>query len=478
MKNIFFCLALLLSTTPLLAQNIDFIEADPAPEFGQSRNGFISHGDVDNDGDSDLIISGMNADFSLATTMYLNDGSGNFTEVLDTPFIPVQFGESVLEDIDNDGDLDFFITGSNLLPQSFSKLYMNDGEGNFTLNDATPFQPTSEGAFAFADVDADGDKDLLLTGFLDADDQTGFSKLYLNNGGGDFVEVMDTPFVEVKSSAVAFIDCDNDSDLDILISGSDDNSDLQTNLYRNNGSGDFTLDQSTMIDGFEMGDFGIGDVDNDGNDDILLIGYGDIGSITQLYLNDGTGAFSIVPSTPFIPAFLGTVDLVDFDNDGDLDALMTGAIGGNTFMANIYENQGLTNFVLSNELEPVYLSSTAVVDLEADNDLDLVILSIAGGDFMTRTYINLQPIVSVESIQANSSLSIFPNPSTGNFRVKSTNLLVSRNLLVYNAFGKLVYSTSLNGSQELEITLNQRAGVYYLQLISASSTETVQLVIN
>ena len=58
-------------------------------------------------------------------------------------------------------------------------------------------------------------------------------------------------------------------------------------------------------------------------------------TICQLYLNDGTGAFNLLVGTPFIQTSVGTVDFADFDNDNDMDVLVTGSVAGQTFAAHI-----------------------------------------------------------------------------------------------------------------------------------------------
>ena len=73
---------------------------------------------------------------------------------------------------------------------------------------------------AFSDVDNDGDEDVLITG---KPERERIAKLY-NNDGGVFTEVSDTPFDGVWYSSVAFSDVDNDGDDDLLITGQNNNS--------------------------------------------------------------------------------------------------------------------------------------------------------------------------------------------------------------------------------------------------------------
>jgi hypothetical protein len=110
------------------------------------------------------------------------------------------------------------ITGSADGTFGSSKLYTNDGSGGFSEVMDTPFEEVADGAIAFADVDGDNDQDVLITG---TDGSAGISKLYTNDGSGNFTEVTDTPFEDVVNGSIAFADVDGDNDQDVLITGQD-----------------------------------------------------------------------------------------------------------------------------------------------------------------------------------------------------------------------------------------------------------------
>ncbi|GAB4406600.1 MAG: hypothetical protein OHK0039_08380 [Bacteroidia bacterium] len=192
--------------------------------------------DVDGDGDSDLMIVGRKQPalgqppLGIAK-LYLNDGGGNFTEKTGTPFVGVLTAALAISDVDGDGDQDVMITGWSYVLGLTAKLYLNDGAGNFTEKTDTPFEGVEVGSLAFADVDGDGDSDLLLTGWpIDIDR---IAKLYLNDGAGLFTEKTDTPFDGVAFSAVAFADIDNDGDSDLLITGRNNLGERIAKLYLN-----------------------------------------------------------------------------------------------------------------------------------------------------------------------------------------------------------------------------------------------------
>ena len=130
---------------------------------------------------------------------------------------------------------------------------------------------------------------------------------------------------------------------------------------------------------------------------MLINGENIIGGFCQLYLNDGTGAFNLHAGTPFIQTSAGTADFADFDNDNDMDILVTGAAGHPDFAAHIYENQGNNNFSLVDVLATVYIPSTALGDIDNDNDLDAIVTGIAnvsGSSFKSRVYKNMLTTLS------------------------------------------------------------------------------------
>jgi len=106
---------------------------------------------------------------------------------MDTPFEGVFRSSIEFADVDNDEDLDLFISGFTDDEKSFAKLYHNDGLGNFTESVNTPFEPGGACSSKFADIDNDGDPDLLITGGTSSSNI--FTKLYTNDGAGNFTEI-------------------------------------------------------------------------------------------------------------------------------------------------------------------------------------------------------------------------------------------------------------------------------------------------
>lgn len=461
-----------------VAQTINLEPASPAPQFQDADVGSIAFGDIDNDGDNDLIATGKGG--PIKSTLYKNDGTGNFTEVMGTPFVNLFSGTVKFADVDNDDDLDIMMTGSDSRPIKHANLYLNDGMGNFTLATGTPFQPYTGGDFEFADVDKDNDLDLLMTGYLPQvgnDPQAGFVKLYRNNGLGIFTEVMGTPFEAVKGSSIGFIDIDNDNDPDVIIAGENDQDVLVTKLYSNDSTGNFTLVANTPFTNTYQGDIAIADTDNDGDQDVLISGNSNNGTVSNLYTNDGTGSFSLLAGTPFPGSSIGATNFADFDNDGDPDVLIVG--NGAAIIANIYENLGSNTFVLADSLPGAYLASTAIGDMDGDKDLDLLIggTSFTAPVRSTKTYINETPIqTDIDKEESLENVRMYPNPSNGIIHIElkqSAECTVS----IYNITGERIYSNKHVSGLKSQIQLNQSPGLYVVVIKTDHVTTRHKLIL-
>ncbi|MCC6702994.1 MAG: VCBS repeat-containing protein, partial [Fluviicola sp.] len=239
-------------------------------------------------------------------------------------------------DIDNDGDVDLLFTGQNPAGTLKANLYVNNGLGGYTLNTSTPFVGVYDGALAFFDADDDGDQDVIITG---QDFSSYTAKLFINDGAGNFTQSSNF-FTGVGYSAVSIADVDNDTDIDVLICGQA-NSGVKADLYLNDGVGNFTFNAlaSSTFTGVYLGTSEFGDIDSDGDQDLVLMGYGDNGTVSGMYTNNGSGVFTSVP-TVFPP--LNGCDIVFTDADGDsfLDIILTGSdplIGATT---QFYHNNG------------------------------------------------------------------------------------------------------------------------------------------
>jgi hypothetical protein len=291
----------------------------------------VDWGDYDNDGDLDLIYSGA-TDSGRVTQLYRNDGSDTFT-LVNAGLIAAEQSTVKFVDFDTDGDLDIFVAGAtgSVSPAIF---YRNDGTDSFTNAGALGVTAFSKGSVDFADYDHDGDLDLLASGTNNGGATGSFTRIYRNEGG-TFADIS-AGMIGTYRGEARWADLDGDGDLDVITTGRTNLSYATRFLVYENNAGSFAEAVNTNIGDYDAR-LAVGDYDNDGDLDIL-VSY-DFPSETRLLENQGNFGFDVIDSTlDGLLDFGGaSVDFVDFDNDGDLDALLTGN-DGSSQVSVLYEN--------------------------------------------------------------------------------------------------------------------------------------------
>lgn len=350
-------------------------------------------GDIDQDGDSDLLVAmwGGSALANRRNRLYRNEGSGRFVEVLGSSLTAENASTSAVRfgDVDGDGDLDVLVANVETLVSAPSRLFRNDGTGAFT--DDTAGNLTLSGSSCsdarFVDVDGDGDLDIVAT----EGDFAGQTRLLLNDGTGAFSDVSG---LQMPASAgtwggrVTIADVDADGDPDLVLADYP-----TTKLYVNDGSGTFTDVSASQLppQAFQAANVLAGDFDGDGDLDLYVVNrtvvsyYGYASNPNRLFLNDGSGTFADATTS-----WLGSVSnsetldgrVLDADGDGDLDVVLVNRpiyqqyypyapyAGGTRLLL----NDGLSRFVNSGLIPPdQYRSlSIAVADVDGDEDLDVL----------------------------------------------------------------------------------------------------------
>jgi len=461
----------------------NFMEVKGSPFIGIAI-GSVAFSDIDNDGDQDVLVTGYSI-FRETTKLYINDGSGNFTEVADTPFLGVSDSSIAFLDVDNDGDQDVLITGYSDQGR-ISKLYFNDGNGNFTEVLDTTFTAVSDSSVAFSDVDNDGDQDILITGYSD---QGKISNLYTNDGSGNFTEITDTPFVGVSDGSVAFSDIDNDGDQDVLITGYTDNSDRISKLYTNDGSGNFTEVTDTPFVGVSDGSVAFSDIDNDGDQDILITGYSlDYEPISKLYLNNGNNNFVAVTNTPFVGVMNSSIAFADVDNDGDMDVFISGNINTNpktslgieisSKISSLYLNDGTGNFTEfeNGDFEKVDYSFVAFADIDNDQDQDLLVTGYSDTlGFISFLYRNLYDLLGItENQNVTTNLKVYPNPGSNLFTLDCNSQSIE-DINIYNLQGQEMPFIFDKIQQTIQV--NYPKGIYLIKLKINDKTQTIKIIV-
>lgn len=323
-------------------------------------------GDVDGDGNSDLVIGGL-----TVNRLFPGDGAGGFSAGADISSDTNNTRAIALEDVDGDGDWDL-VAGNSA---AVNRLYLNDGSGNFTGSDIAPLDRHDTLAVVLADVDGDGDPDLIAGNYtLDR------NRLYLNDGSGNFGAGSDITTDELNTTSIAAADVDGDGDLDLVAGNAarwrnDVDSDGQIDpqaanrLYLNDGAGNFTGSDIAPSDHHDTMAVILEDVDGDGDPDLVA---GNDGAADRLYLNDGTGGFGA--GSDVLGELRATRALAfgDIDGDGDSDL-----VTGNHFrQANrVFLNDGSGGFTAGGDVtrDAHNTNDLLIADLDGDGTGDIII---------------------------------------------------------------------------------------------------------
>lgn len=381
----------------------------------------IAWGDYDNDDDLDLLVSGwaskVNGEPTI-TALYRNDG-GAFVSS-GAGLVAVQSGAVAWGDYDRDGDLDVAIAGQTGIVGfgRVTKIYRNDGGTFVDIGAGLP--GVNNGSLAWGDYDNDGDLDLAMSGWTGT---TRLTKVYRNDGGA--FSDSGVALIGVNYGQVAWADYDNDGDLDLAVCGWAGGTAHVTRIYRNQ-NGAFS-DANAGLPGVAFGALAWGDYDNDGDLDLLISGRPQgPNSISRIYRNTN-GAFADAAAGLGGADGRGAVEFCssawgDYDNDGYLDVVVSGwsdVLGNGFRVTRILRNNPLDGaFVNSNAgLPALQYSAAAWADHDNDGDLDIAISGqIAGADWeRTRIHRNSVAITANTPPGAPGGLSAVVSGSSVTF---------------------------------------------------------------
>ena len=391
--------------------------------------------DYDMDGDEDIYVTnGPGSANSLYSNQFDETGQPTFVDMAEVVGVAVTNQDSSgvsYGDIDNDGDLDLLVLGAG----ESNRLFENQGDGTFadiTLTSGLGEDSLASTSASMGDVNGDGLLDIVIGNsfddwsnmgpiMADAFDRHQHNQLFLNQGNNVFVDVSETSGLhniaglpeELEGAptitwAIAVVDYDLDGDLDIV--QADDQPVAPTpvlrgfvRVFENDGTGQFTditVESNLNVTGAWMG-LSFGDLNTDGNMDIFASNFGDYGSASfqpvgtspsRWFLGQDDGTFTApnlgeLVATPF---GWGTSTL-DYDNDADTDIIFHGGMDfGPTLDASnpgmLLQNDGMANFTYDADAMATStdhlrrsVQGSAVGDLNGDGFVDMV--SVSDVDF-------------------------------------------------------------------------------------------------
>jgi len=480
--------------------------------------------DYDNDGDKDFFVTAIEG----KNAFYSNDGEMNFTDISSTIGIfqtdLFTYGAS-FGDIDNDGDLDLFI--SNRSPEDHNYLYRNDSGIYVDITGTSGI--SLEGQLSFCSIFFDYDKDGLQDIYVSNDKEENINRLYKNLGDGVFQDVSESSNagVDVSAMSTTLGDFNNDGWFDIYITNTPFSqvSSIQGNvLLKNNGDGTFTnvaTETGTSFDSVGWGSVFL-DADNDGLLDIYVSssenGNGSLIS-SAFYHQQDDETFTIPQDIGFNTDLREsyTNAIGDINNDGKPEIV----VGNDTDNNFLWQNNTLNeNNWLKVKLEGVVSNKDGIgntIEINVDGQSQYRYTLAGEGylsqnsfyeffgtglsnliDYVKVTWTSTGATETFNNIEANQSitikegigilndnnyivedlLSIYPNPSNDGVFKLSTKNNESNTLKVYDLSGRLIFKVK-NLKNNDEFSLNHcKKGIYVANLSSGKKSSTIKLVLN
>ncbi len=410
--------------------------------FNQHTSENVDFGDVDLDGDWDAVFANGGDNFQQQNRIWINQGPANlgvFQDQTATRFPSVldQSRDIDLVDFNNDGWLDIYVSNTAQILAQSNRWWRNTGGGFYAEETAarwvgvggagssiSPGQVLPLGGFIdfscdceFADIDNDGDLDLVHSSYGGAFGGQVPTRLFLNDGNGFFSEFNPSgfqlpgqtiadgmpglwcegtqqsnttnstgQFCDIASSALDIDvgDIDGDFDLDILHGARVEVPRMFRNLLEENGGvlgfrdvtgAVFPVGYSTGNGHYEQE---MGDMDGDGDLDIYGLNWQVSGFFFRdiTLRNDGTGVYTTIYQVPNSTLDHNEADFFDYDNDGDLDVFISNFSGKDKLYRN---NGGVTNSLTDvSSLLPNSISSFTsldgqIADVDEDGDYDVFV---------------------------------------------------------------------------------------------------------
>ena len=417
---------------------------------------YIQSGDLNGDQYDDIIVS-----YSNHFVWFENlAGTGEFSP---EKIINTGLGQSfsnAAADLDGDGDLDLLFTSFD---DGIVSWYENiDGEGGFLTANLISTALVGPDDISAFDLDGDGDLDILVTS--DINDKI----LWYENldGEGDFGEGQLINQGQNNGRFSRAGDLDGDGDLDVVTTNSGNTT---LNWFENlDGLGNFSL--PNVIHGTDQSthSFDLADLDSDGDLDVAAVTNGR--DRAQWFENlDGLGSFSTINIITEDALGARNMRTADFDLDGDLDLLYSEGIGDRFIW---HENlDGLGSFGLKKIIDEGGMFYRQAIPVDLDNDGDEDVVGIIQNEGLLVYYENLTLLNSTSFLREN--IIITPNPAQNNISI-TTGEFQLKKVVIRDIGGKQLLALN-TGYTDINLN-NLPSGMYFITLFSDDSNITKKIV--
>jgi hypothetical protein len=360
--------------------DLEFVAAPSSPIAVGANVTRPAVGDFDRDGALDIALTcgfrpgGEAAGAHDELRILLGDGHGAFRPGAKYE-VARGAGDTTVADIDGDGALDLAVSQHD----SYEiEIFLGDGHGAFRRGAETPhcgFGPKAHThELALADIDGDGDADLLA---CNADDSA--IGLLLNDGAGHFTP-LDRAGIHAGQhpyDSLSFARIDGDSSVDIVVPDLKGDSIV---VLLGDGHGRFTpAPNSPFAVGPRPGCARVGDIDGDG--DVDIVATHDDDPLVAVLLGDGHGNFHHAPGSPLHMQHTGWgLALGDLDRDGDDDVCLGSFSSSKLHILSGAPDGRLREAACSPLSSGEHCGYVALADFDGDRRLDLVATDDARGE--------------------------------------------------------------------------------------------------
>ena len=440
-----------------------------------------SFGDIDNDGDLDAFISNRtNTEENQRNYLYRND-EGIYIDITQSSGIPIQDEDgnensqlsfcTIFFDYNKDGFQDIYLANDKI--DNINRLYKNLGNGTFEDVSVASGSGIAVNAMTttLGDYNNDGWFDIYITNTQSSQAGNG-NVLLMNNADGTFTNVAEETGTTFNSFAwgAVFLDADNDTLLDLYVSGGFDGSIgsfLSAAFYHQQNDGTFVIPQNIGFENDTRKSYSnaIGDINNDGKPDIIVCN--DIEN-NFLWENKTVNEnnWLKVKLEGVISNRDGIGNTIEISIDGESQYRYTLAGEGYLSQNSFYEFFG-TGTATEIDYIKVTWTATGITETISNIDVNQAIIIKEGSGILSNT-----------DIQTDNLFSMYPNPSNnGIFKLSiSDNERVS--LQIFDLSGRLVTKKDdLRNNDEIDVS-HYHKGIYVAKISSGSNISSIKLLVN
>ena len=434
-----------------------------------------SWGDYNNDSHLDVFLSVRDPYQEVPNFLYRNNGDGTFTDVTAEAGLDLSGFLSFCSaffDYDRDGFQDIYVANDKFFTPNL--LYHNNGDGTFESVGAATGSDLFMGAMSTTidDYNNDGWLDIYITNLFPPETDTGVvgNAFLQNNGDGTFTNIAaqsGTRFDSVGWGAV-FLDANNNTNHDLYVSGNigDNSTFLEAAFYENQGDDNFLIPETAGFEGDEGSSYSnaIGDVDNDGYPEIIVMNSG----FEEIYLwkneTPQDNNWLKVKLEGTISNRMGIGSWIRIGVNGEEQYHYT--LCGEGFLAqnSAYEFFGLGDATTVDFIEVTWLSGQ--VDYYEDIDANVSLTLVEG------------ETLSIDDVATTAGFTLYPNPVNDGFvtLVKPSNH--NGTLTIYDITGKQVLTVFVTSREQILDVSKLPSGFYVTQLVTDNGVVNSKFIVD